>query len=136
MDFIELIVVGSGLFAGLSFLFIGVYLFRRERKLQRRGISAAGIIVGFRYSGRASSPIVEYQTGQGILQACSIYSGKNINTFSKGDKVEIYYDRETPSRIYLVGDRASTVLIVILLFVGIAVLCATAIAFHYAFSMQ
>ncbi len=105
---------------------------RRNRQLRISGECVTGIVeqvqerVGFK-GARYYQAQIRYGIGGGVIQR-SIYtftSSRRLALFSKGQPVELYYDRDNPKKFILkdIPDNPALLIFTIIIAIGYLVIC-------------
>jgi hypothetical protein len=123
---IKLLVIGLMLLGSITFFVFGINILFRKRKLKKYGIKTNATIVAVSLRGR---PTVEYQTEQGLLKVKSLFGSPTF--FQKGNVVQVFYDKEKPERFCIEGDIAPIFLGLICLFIGMAAIGMSVIAYLF-----
>jgi hypothetical protein len=82
-------------------------------------VETDALVVAFKNYGNSMAPIVEYNTGQGLLKVKSKYSGSRFFfPFKVGDTIRIKYNNENSKQFLIVGNCLTTVMWSILILMG------------------
>ena len=122
-----LVFCGGWAAVGAIFWGIGLTMTLRGRKKRSRCIERVWGRVADILPNRSSeggttlTPLVEYETPQGLMRQCSPYSSSRCR-YAIGQQVGVWYDPEDPSLWYLEGETTGRLLSVIFTVVGIVCL--------------
>ena len=119
------VLFGVGVLFSLALVLIFDDVHRTNHRLVTQGVRGTGVITALDPGGyrRTAWIRVSYAAGQRRLTA-EIRLGSEVDRYAVGQKVDVYYDRERPTRMTIAGvvnqSARSTVLMVVCLLAGVA----------------
>jgi hypothetical protein len=119
----SLALLGAGAVFSMAFVLIFDDVHRANQRLVIQGVRSTGVITSrhrYRHGGRVR---VSYTAGQRHL-AAGIALGAEVDRYTVGQKVDVYYDRDRPTRMTIAGvvnqSGRSTLLMVACALIGVA----------------